>query len=812
MTKQNPNNKTLRLAATAVSVLALCGTAQAQLYWDSNNSTGGFGTAGGTWAAPTTNSASQGWSSSSTGSTALSGTTTTNNTSALNFGTSANQLSTGTITVSGSVEANSLTFVSSGGSNNTTLSGGNITLGGTTPSITVTNIANTAATTQTIASNIILGANQTWTVNSGGATGTATLTASGRISGGFGITKSGNGTLSLNGNNTYTGGTAINAGRLDIRNANALGTGNVTIASGAFAGVQNAVTISNNFIIAGNGTGNGAIQATPTGSATLSGLVTLSDNAMIGARSTAGGLNFTLTGGITSNGTDRTLTLNTFGSTTIANNQLTISTNSVNLGTGGILDIGHGMNAGGTATFNINVASNTWGTTIVRGLATAAASTNATLNLGAVNALGSSSSVLQLGSLNTALEGITVNLNGNSQTIGGLRSFGSTGSASANGTRTVTSATAATLTIDNSSGTNYLYDGVITGAISLTKNGNATQTLSGTNTYSGTTTINQGVLNITSNSTLPGLSTNGRYSVANGATLAVSNAVTDADIASMLGTTNFADGAAIGFDTSSGTRTYSSNLTVTSQGALGLTKLGSNYLTLTGNNSYTGTTTINGGTLRFIGNATHTLSGLITGSGNLEQGNGSAGNARDMTITNDANDFTGQFRADGGHGSRLIFTSIADYGTASALGRGTAGTAIGLSNGFLVYTGTSNSTSNRTWAGVNSNQIQNNSASGVLTLSGNYSHSTTNGTLTLSGSNTGANTFGGRISAAASGVGSLLNLTKAGAGTWILSGNNTYTGNTTVTLGALNISHSNALGVAGALGSSGTTVSSGAAL
>ncbi|MFN6017242.1 MAG: beta strand repeat-containing protein, partial [Verrucomicrobiota bacterium] len=402
MTKQNPNNKTLRLAATAVSVLALCGTAQAQLYWDSNNSTAGFGTAGGTWAAPTTNSASQGWSSSSTGSTALSGTTTTNTTSALNFGTSTNQLGTGTITVSGSVEANSLTFVSSGGSNNTTLSGGNITLGGTTPSITVTNIANTAATTQTIASNIILGANQTWTVNSGGATGIATLSASGRISGGFGITKSGNGNLNLNGNNTYTGGTAINAGRLDIRNANALGTGNVTIASGAFAGVQTASTISNNFIIAGNGTGNGVIQSYANN--TVAGLVTLSDNAMIGARTSAGNSTFTLTGGITSNGTDRTLTLNTFGSATIATNQLTISTNSVNLGTGGILDIGHGMNAGGTATFNINVGSNTWGTTIVRGLATAAASTNATLNLGAVNALGSSSSVLQLGSLNTALE------------------------------------------------------------------------------------------------------------------------------------------------------------------------------------------------------------------------------------------------------------------------------------------------------------------------------------------------------------------------------------------------------------------------
>ena len=55
-------------------------------------------------------------------------------------------------------------------------------------------------------------------------------------------------------------------------------------------------------------------------------------------------------------------------------------------------------------------------------------------------------------------------------------------------------------------------------------------------------------------------------------------------------------------------------------------------------------------------------------------------------------------------------------------------------------------------------------------------------TLTLGGSNTGANTFGGVI---ADGVGSVISLTKTGAGTWILSGANTYTGNTTVSAGTL---------------------------
>ena len=256
---------------------AAASSVNAQLYWDTNNATTGFGAAGGIWAAPTTNNATQGWSSSSTGSSALSGTTTTSTTSALNFGSSTNQLGTGTITVSGSVDANSLTFVSSGSGNNTTLSGGNITLGGTTPFITVTNIANTAATTQTISSNITLGANQTWTANSGGSTGTAALTVSGQISGGFGITKAGNGTLTLSGSNSYTGATTVSAGVVNIRNNAALGTtaGSTTINSGAALQLQDNISVAEAFNVKSSGiSSNGGIRNI-SGNNTISGLITL---------------------------------------------------------------------------------------------------------------------------------------------------------------------------------------------------------------------------------------------------------------------------------------------------------------------------------------------------------------------------------------------------------------------------------------------------------------------------------------------------------------------------------------------------------
>jgi autotransporter-associated beta strand protein len=135
------------------------------------------------------------------------------------------------------------------------------------------------------------------------------------------------------------------------------------------------------------------------------------------------------------------------------------------------------------------------------------------------------------------------------------------------------------------------------GSGGLTKTGTGALTLSGTNAYTGTTAINEGSLTITSTAALPGWDTNGRYSVANGATLAVYNAITDGNIATLLGTTNFAAGASIGFDTTTANRAYSVAIADTAQGALGLTKLGANTLTLNQANSYSGPTTVANGVL-----------------------------------------------------------------------------------------------------------------------------------------------------------------------------------------------------------------------
>ncbi|MEI7750702.1 MAG: autotransporter-associated beta strand repeat-containing protein, partial [Candidatus Omnitrophota bacterium] len=140
----------------------------------------------------------------------------------------------------------------------------------------------------------------------------------------------------------------------------------------------------------------------------------------------------------------------------------------------------------------------------------------------------------------------------------------------------------------------------ISGAGVLKQEGTGILTLSGANTYSGGTTISAGVLSMTGTGSLPGWDTLGKYSVASGATLAVYNAVTDANIATMLATTNFASGGALGFDTAAA-RTYDVVLANIGQNLLGLNKLGASTLTLSGVNTYSGDTKVTAGTL-ILGN------------------------------------------------------------------------------------------------------------------------------------------------------------------------------------------------------------------
>lgn len=229
-----------------------------------------------------------------------------------------------------------------------------------------------------------------------------------------------------------------------------------------------------------------------------------------------------------------------------------------------------------------------------------------------------------------------------------------------------------------------------------------------------------------------------------------------------------------------GTLTVNPNVVI---GAANTQIVASRNLTLNG--------TLNWGTFGMANNiagtaSLTTVSGVVSGSGNW-----SKSGAGTYHFNNVANDFTGSVTVAGG---TLRVEKLADGGSTSSIGSGSS--AIVLNGGTLATsaTGVGGSTNRAIDMRAGAALVSN----GTGTISFTASNVTQGGTasarlLTLNGTNTGDNTLGSIVGDSGTGA-NITSITKTGVGTWVLSGENTYTGTTTVNQGILKVTGSGVLG------------------
>ncbi len=272
------------------------------------------------------------------------------------------------------------------------------------------------------------------------------------------------------------------------------------------------------------------------------------------------------------------------------------STKTYTIGGGGITTP-NGITVSGAGSVTLTAANSIAGETAV---------SNGTLNIGHDNALGTSALLLTGGAVNLA------------SATPVLASLGGTGGTVSLGSATLSVGGANTATA---------FSGNISGpAGSLVKTGTGTLTLSGTDTYAGTTTVSQGNLVFGKQSALynntPASWTSSSLTVNAGATLGFrvggAGEFTSSDVNTLaaLGSPagGFLTGSFLGLDTSSGDFTHLSPIANPNGGAnsLGLSKLGDRSLVLAGTNSYTGVTRVLGGALFASSPAGSSIPGHVT--------------------------------------------------------------------------------------------------------------------------------------------------------------------------------------------------------
>jgi fibronectin-binding autotransporter adhesin len=422
--------------------------------------------------------------------------------------------------------------------------------------------------------NVVLG-------QGGNFNAAGTITVSSVISdggSGFGITKTGAGTLTLSGANLFTGGVTINAGTLIAGNATALGPAtNATLTFGSGSTGKLQLNGNNITIIDLNTNATVGTPVIESGSGTA-GTDTLTVNTA----------NSDTYGGVLQNGSTRLLALTKSGAGT-----LTLS--------------GTNTYSGGTIMSN---------GTLQLGISSTGSVTNGPVGTGTLTLNGGT-----LSSDSTTARSIS-----NAITLGGDVILGSStnfGTLTLSGAGTLTGSRTLTLNSDVTYSGNIGESG---GSFGLTKAGGGTLILSGVNAYSGGTTVSAGLLQLNSSSALGSssgsLTVNGGIVDLNGQNISVGNFTGS-------GGTIWNNGPNAGSSTvtlttgtnNTGGGTYAGVITDNNGAApsakVALTKTGNGTITLSGANTYTGATTVNGGTLLINGSTAAGSAVTVNNSGTL---------------------------------------------------------------------------------------------------------------------------------------------------------------------------------------------------